>query len=340
MSYWSLSGRRVPHGLFSLTMHILITGGFGFVGGRIAVHLAHAGHQIILGTRHSIASPDWLPQAEVAKIVWDDEVVLERSCDGVDLIIHAAGMNAQDCNADPVAALAFNGLATARLVEAASRSSIKKFIYLSTAHVYANPLVGTITEKTCPSNLHPYATSHLAGEHAVLNASSHGGFKGIVLRLSNAFGAPMQKDANCWILLVNDLCKQAVETRALVLQTSGMQQRDFISLTDVCRTIEKLVIGHTELNPANVFNVGEGMSQSVLEMAKLIQQRCIKVLGFEPELKHKHVEFNEQHSSLNYRTDNLNSLGIDCKSSGYLEEIDSLLRFCQDIFSQKVLMHE
>jgi UDP-glucose 4-epimerase len=95
-------------------MHILITGGFGFVGGRIAMHLGQLGHQIILGTRHSIASPDWLPQAEVSKIVWDDEVVLERSCEGVDLIIHAAGMNAKDCNTDPVSALAFNGLATAR----------------------------------------------------------------------------------------------------------------------------------------------------------------------------------------------------------------------------------
>lgn len=336
MSYWNLYGRRVHLGLFSLTMHILITGGFGFVGGRIAMHLGQLGHQIILGTRHSITSPDWLPQAEVSKIVWDDEVVLERSCEGVDLIIHAAGMNAKDCNTDPVSALAFNGLATARLVEAASRSSVKKFIYLSTAHVYGNPLAGTITEKTCPSNLHPYATSHLAGEHAVLSASSHGRFQGIVLRLSNAFGAPMQKDMNCWMLLVNDLCRQAAETRALVLQTNGMQQRDFISLTDVCRIIEKLVIGHAELKHAHVFNVGEGISQSVLDMAKLIQQRCIKVLGFEPELQLKHGEFNEQHSSLNYRTDNLNSLGIDCKSLGYLEEIDSLLRFCQDKFSQKV----
>jgi UDP-glucose 4-epimerase len=88
-------------------MRILITGGFGFVGGRLAVHLAQVGHKIILGTRHSTASPEWLPHAEVAKIAWDDEVALERLCDGVDVIIHAAGMNAQDCATDPVAALAF-----------------------------------------------------------------------------------------------------------------------------------------------------------------------------------------------------------------------------------------
>jgi UDP-glucose 4-epimerase len=321
-------------------MRILITGGFGFVGGRIAKHLAEVGHQIILGTRHLIAPPDWLPQAEVAQISWDDEKGLERKCDAVDVIIHAAGMNAQYCGADPVAALAFNGLATSRLVAAASRASVRKFIYLSTAHVYANPLVGIITEGTCPRNLHPYATSHLSGEHVVLSASSRSEIYGIVLRLSNAFGAPMHKNVNCWTLLVNDLCKQAVETRKLVLHTSGLQQRDFISLTEVSYVAEKLV-DSDQFEQANVFNVGTGVSQSVLAMAKLIQQRCTDVLGFTPRLQHKQSGVDEQYPTLTYRTDNLNTLGISCKNQTSTVEIDKLLQFCQTSFNQtKSLVHE
>jgi UDP-glucose 4-epimerase len=315
-------------------MRILITGGFGFVGGRLAVHFAQLGHQIILGTRHPLTSTDWLPQAEVAIIAWDDIAALEWASCGVDVIIHAAGMNAQDCATDPLAALAFNGLATARLVAAASQASVKKFIYLSTGHVYASPLVGTITEEICPRNLHPYATSHLAGENAVLSASSRGEFQGIVLRLSNTFGAPMQKDVNCWMLLVNDLCRQAVETRKLVLQTSGLQQRDFIGLTEVCQVTERLVTGYTELKLANIFNVGAGVSQSVLEMALLIQQRCIKVLGFEPELLRKKSESDELYPKLIYRTDHLTSLGITTKSLGNIAEVDRLLQFCQSTFNQ------
>ena len=174
MSYWNRSGLKVRRGRFSLTMRILITGGFGFVGGRLAVHLAQAGHQIVLGSRNASSPPIWLPQAEVVQIVWEDDRTLEHCCDGVDGVIQAAGMNEQDCAAGPVAALDFNGVATARLIEAASRAGVKKFIYLSTAHIYASPLVGTITEETFPRNLHPYATSHLAGEHAVLSASSRG----------------------------------------------------------------------------------------------------------------------------------------------------------------------
>ena len=79
-------------------------------------------------------------------------------------------MNSQDCANDPVAALEFNGVATTRLVSAALSSGVKKFIYLSTAHIYSSPLVGKISEETYPKNFHPYATSHLAGEMAVLKA--------------------------------------------------------------------------------------------------------------------------------------------------------------------------
>ncbi len=334
MSCWSRSGLKVRLGLFSLAMRILITGGFGFVGGRLAVHLAQSGHQIILGTRHSKTSPEWLPQAEVAKIAWDDEEALERSCDGVNVIIHAAGMNAQDCATDPITALAFNGLASAKLVAAASRASVKKFIYLSTAHVYASPLVGVITEETCPRNLHPYATSHLAGEHAVLSASSRGKFQGVVLRLSNTFGAPMHKDANCWMLLVNDLCKQAVQTRQLVLQTSGLQHRDFIGLAEVSYVVEEL-IGYNLLEQAKVFNVGAGVSLSVIAMAQLIQQRCVKILGFEPELECKKAGAYELNSTLTYSINRLNLLGIGCKNLDNITEIDKLLQFCQVAFTLK-----
>ena len=314
-------------------MRILITGGFGFVGGRLAVHLAQAGHQIVLGSRNASSPPVWLPQAEVVQFVWDDDRSLERCCDGVDVVIQAAGMNAQECSADPVAALAFNGVATERLVTAATQVDVQRFIYLSTAHVYASPLVGTITEETCPRNLHPYATSHLAGEHAVLSASQRGQIHGIVLRLSNAFGTPMHKDVNCWMLLVNDLCKQAVQTRKLVLQTSGLQQRDFIGLTEVCRVAEYFSVGHSESKPTGVFNVGAGMSQSVLEMAQLIQKRCARVLGFEPLLQCVQEGVNEQHPPLTYQSDNLAAFGINSNGLDNTAEIDSLLRFCQTAFT-------
>lgn len=312
-------------------MRILITGGFGFIGGRLALHLAQAGHQILLGSRKVISPPTWLQDAEVKRIEWDDSHALELSCNGVDVVIQAAGMNAHDCATDPVAALSFNGVANARFVAAANRAGVQRFIYLSTAHVYGSPLVGTITEVTCPRNLQPYATSHLAGEHAVLSANHCGQIQGIVLRLSNAFGAPVHKDVNCWKLLVNDLCKQAVQTRKLVLKTSGLQQRDFVSMTDLCRVAEHLAVnGSTAQN--SIFNVGSGVSQSVFAMAQSIQQRCEQVLGFEPVIERVQGEADDLHPTLFYRIDNLAALGIKSDFLEKLEELDNLLRFCQQTF--------
>lgn len=334
MNCSSRCGLKALHGWDSLTKRILVIGGFGFVGGRLAVHLAQAGHHIVLGTRSSQKAPTWLPQATVAQIQWDNDIALEASCNNIEVVIHSAGMNAQDCLADPVAGLSFNGVATSRSLAAAIRAGVKRFIYLSTAHVYASPLSSTITEETCPHNLHPYATSHLAGEYAVLGANQREQIQGVVLRLSNTFGAPMHKNVNCWTLLINDLCRQAIQTRNLVLQSNGLQYRDFIGLGDVCRAVERLAGVHEEAIRCSLFNVGSGVSHTALAMAQLIQQRCLSVLGFEPELRRAQCRDGKQPPMLNYRADNLAALGINFDSSDNTVEIDALLRYCHSTFSR------
>lgn len=334
MNYWNPCGPKVHRGPFSFSMRILIAGGLGFVGGRLAVRLAHAGHRVVLGSRNAAAPPAWLSQAEVVKIDWEDAAALKRCCIDVDMVIQAAGMNAQDCATDPVAALTFNGVATARLVAAASGAGVRRIIYLSTAHVYASRLVGTITEESCPRNLHPYATSHLAGEQAVLGASQRGNIQGIVLRLSNAFGAPMNRNVNCWMLLVNDLCKQAVETHKLILHSGGHQQRDFIAMNEVCRAVERFVVANGDSCPAGIFNIGIGSSQSVLSIAQTIQQRCVQVLGFKPELQRKQDVKEDSFMPFTYDTSRLALLGAPLDSSNNIEEIDHLLRYCATTFNQ------
>ena len=309
-------------------MRILITGGFGFVGARLAAHLATRRHHIILGTRKLMNAPNWLPDAEVETINWENSKELEAICQKVDIVIHSAGINAKECLDSPVDALAFNGVSTTRLVGAAKEGGVSKFIYISTAHVYASPLVGNFTEESCPRNLHPYATSHLAGEYSVLNTNARQNFIGIVLRLSNTFGEPMHENINCWNLVVNDLCKQAVENRKMIIKTSMFQQRDFIGLDSVCQVVEHMAVNKFENNKNNIYNVGTGESNSIFQMSKLIQQRCDNIFGYKPEIEYKKEVNNKINYDLNYNINKIKSVGINVKNFNKIIEIDKILQYC------------
>lgn len=315
-------------------MRILITGGYGFLGARVAQYLQQCGHQIFLGARQASASPEWLPQAKVLQIDWKDGRNLEQTCAGIDAVIHAAGMNAHDCATDPVGALEFNGVATARLIDASIRVGVQKFLYFSTAHVYASPLQGSISEDACPRNMHPYASSHLAGENAVLNAAKCKKIKSMVLRLSNVFGPPAHNDVNCWTLLVNELCRQAVSDEKLTLRSSGLQRRDFVGIQDMCRAVSHVLGLNKEQIGDGVFNVGGAWAPRVIDMTELIQARCLAVLGFTPQIIRPESHGMEATHELDFRIDRLLASGF-ALSDNSVAEIDATLIFCREFFGYK-----
>ena len=262
-------------------MHVLITGASGLVGSRIAKHLSSKGIDLRLASRSHI--PYSLTNSSSFQLDWNSQESFDSACEDIDVCIHAAGLNAQDCDADPVAAFQVNGVGSARLRLAANRAGVRRIIYFSTAHVYRSPLVGTITEDCRTLNLHPYAQSHLAGESALYSYPDLTGPETLVLRMSNAFGAPLHPSANCWGLLANDLCKQAVLTRSLRLSTPGWQPRDFLPLSLVCSVTEQLLDTYIPSPTYHIFNLG-GSSMLVRDFAKFIQLQAANLFGEKPSL--------------------------------------------------------
>lgn len=316
---------------------ILITGGSGLIAGRMAQRLAGAGCFVKLGTRSSETFRLKEPSVDVFLIDWADDRGLRALCQGVDVIVNAMGMNANDCIKDPVGALTTNGVYTTRLLQAAVVSGVRRFIQLSTAHVYSSSLSGTITEMTCTTNPHPYASSHLAAEMALLWAAQRGGIEVAVMRLSNAFGRPVNSESPCWTLLVNELCRQAVELRVLRLRSSGVQHRDFVPMSKVCELISYAClvksIEELKVRPKDppVFNVGSGFSMSVREMAELIQERCQAVLGYRVELKSPETCPNECVTSLRFLSETLR-VPLRIELTDFISEVDELLIFCRASF--------
>lgn len=311
---------------------ILITGALGYLGGRVSKHLSeNPQNYIVLGTRNKyIKVPSWLVNGEVVELNVLDDKLLKSACKGVDILVHFAAVNEVDSLQDPENALRVNSLGTLKLLNIAINAGVKRIIYFSTAHVYGD-LVGTINEKTIPRPTHPYAITHRVAEDFILAAHDSNKIKGIVFRLSNGFGVPERPEVNRWTLIVNDLCKQAVTSKTLVLRSSGMQRRDFITLHDVGRAVEHAMALSERGCGDGLFNLGGEASMPVIDLANQISLRCEKVLGFKPDIVRPLPSKGDRADDLDYLMSKFKATGYTL--SGDLEdEIDETLRMCSDTF--------
>lgn len=312
-------------------MRVLISGAFGYLGARLAADLApRADCEMVLASRRPRIAP-WAPRAEVIGIDWSPNVDLRPVCAGVDVVIHLAGMNASESAADPATAIAFKRDGTARLVEAAAAAGARRFVYASTIHVYGSPLVGAIGEHTPAHPTHPYGISHRAAEDAVLAATAGGRIEGVVMRLSNVFGAPMESGGDCWSLLFNDLARQAVTTGRLVLRSDGRQRRDFVTAADACRATTHLAEMPSRQLGDGVFNVGGAWAPTVLQSAQWIAERVAQTIGTVPEVQVGAASEAGAGQLLDYRIDRLRRSGFELGSGSRDSELDRLVRFCASL---------
>lgn len=312
---------------------ILITGALGYVGGRLCEYLSGTGeYQLILTSRREHFGGR-LPFRDYRLVKMDilSDEDLENVCDQVDAVIHLVATNGVDSARAPQKAQEVNAVGTARLIEHLKESKIKKFVYFSTAHVYGSPLQGHITEKTLPRPVHPYAASHKVAEDSVLEAHRSGKFCGVVFRLSNGFGAPLWPEVNCWTLLVNDLCRQAVTSREIRLRSSGSQKRDFICLSDVCRAVSHALKLPAQSLGDGLFNLGGDNTMSIMEMTEKVAERCAQVLRFSPGIHREGSGPSEESPSLVYDSSKYQSTGYQLLNPIH-QEIDATLQLCQGAY--------
>mgnify|MGYP001158160858 FL=1 len=312
---------------------ILITGGLGYLGGRIANHLIQKQDTpIVLGVKDkNFKLPDELRNCKVIQLNVLSASDLKAACNGVTSIVHLAALNFQESQKDPQKASLINTEGTYELLRSAVKTGVKKFIYFSTAHVYRSPLEGNIDEttKTLPGN--PYASSHLEAEKHVLKFHSDNNINGIVFRLSNAIGRPMDKNVNCWMLAANNFCKQAILNQEIVLKGDPYQQRDFIPISHIERLTEEILDSSKIGYYGKVMNVGSEKSLSLLDLAKKISNRCKVLFGYEPKLIQNQESDKKTNDGLNYNCKDFKGLNIFSEKT-LEDEIDELLKFCKNFF--------
>ncbi len=305
-------------------MRILITGGFGYLGSRLAVYFTSKGHEVILGSRSQNISPTWLPESKVVQIDWSDSNLLMKACEGVDHIIHASGMNSYDSEKNPILALEANGLASAKLAYAASKTSVKRFIYFSTVHVYKTNLVGNIGEKNIPENLHPYATSKIAAEQSILGIASQSDLDCLILRLSNLVGPPAHKNVNVWNLLANDLCLKMLNKKRVYIN-NPFQLRDFVTISAFQEFMSKSLNMNFEIP---IINICSGESMTILAFSNLLKEVAEDLFGIKVNLYTDELLPSKYENDLNITS--MNPYPI--LNNRLRNEIQLLFHFCAENF--------
>ncbi|MCX2922188.1 NAD-dependent epimerase/dehydratase family protein [Streptomyces sp. NEAU-W12] len=171
-----------------MTVNLLITGGTGFIGGRItAAARQRADTRVRLLSRRTSAGnarPPEAPQAAhpspgapppTGTVPGDlaDPASLQGSCAGVDVLVHCASR----ITGDPESVTAVNDRGTKALVEEAVRSGVRRIVYVSTAAVHGRgPFRGVRPGEAPVAPVSATSRARAAAERHVLDAG------GLVLR--------------------------------------------------------------------------------------------------------------------------------------------------------------
>ena len=252
-------------------MNILITGASGFLGGRLSEHLFQCGHNISLGVRKKESLPLDTKFGSIREIDWRNKKSIQNACLEINCVIHCAAMNAADSQSTPLDSLAFNAGSTINLMNAANNAGVDKIIYLSTIHVYGKGLLGEVDEFTLPIPIHPYAISKKTAEDYLIAKNFQSGPKSIILRLSNCFGISKNLNESYLKLFVHDICRQAVLHNSIQIKSDYNFARNYITASDFCNTLERLIGLKSNESKANIYNLGDRML-SLEQMLGLIKK--------------------------------------------------------------------
>ncbi|MBE7480991.1 MAG: NAD(P)-dependent oxidoreductase [Polyangiaceae bacterium] len=260
-------------------MRVLITGAFGYLGGRIAEAMKQHGASVVLSGRRLPPAAEWVRKFELRLTELTDEAALQKLPLGVDVVLHLASLSPAASAADPAAAVAVSGLATRSLLAASRAAGVRRFLFASTASVYGPEAAGVVDEQSRIWPVDTYSAAHVVGEAFCqeLNRAVGRPFA-ICMRLANVYGAALE-DPRRTAPVHNDLCRQAATGTQIELATPGTQHRDFVWVEDVAQAAR--ILGGLDDGDVGepLYNVGGGMTLTVAALAARVAERAGRRLG-------------------------------------------------------------
>lgn len=251
---------------------------------------------------HECERPDYL-NADAELVIGDirDHDTVESALRGIDGVIHlAASVGVGQSMYDIASYVEVNELGTAVLLQALSKRPVSRLVVASSMSVYGEglarsgngqfvnpeprssaqlkraawelvddngkPLAPVPTpESKLPSLSSVYALNKYAQEQMALIVGKAYGIDAVALRFFNVYG-PRQALSNPYTGVLAIFASRLLNNRPPLVFEDGLQRRDFVHVRDVAQAV-KLAL-ETEQGAGQIFNVGSGVSRTILSIAE------------------------------------------------------------------------
>jgi nucleoside-diphosphate-sugar epimerase len=212
-------------------MRLLITGGTGFIGSRLALAAQKDGMAVIIaGQANTEAERRRLLEldrhgVQVMQGPLQDPAYAQRIVDGCGLVIHLAAAQHEANVADSYFE-SVNEEGTRTLLQASQKAGVERFVYGSTIGVYGDAPDSALNESTPPRPVNAYGRTKLRAEGVVQSFVS--GVQTSIVRISETYGPG---DFRLLKLF------KAIDRGRFFMIGSGLNRRQVIHVQDLVRML-------------------------------------------------------------------------------------------------------
>jgi dTDP-glucose 4,6-dehydratase len=266
-------------------MHILVTGGAGFLGSHLCDRLIHEGHNVVCVDNLITGSLQNLKELEreTRFRFQEHDVTIPFDFGKVDYVFHLASpASPVDYTVHGVATLKVGSQGTFNCLELA-RKYKAKFLISSTSECYGDPDVHPQTEEYW-GNVNPigprsvYDEAKRFAEAVTMAYHRYYGVDTRIVRIFNTYGPRLQLNDG---RVISNFMRQALSGEPLTVYGSGFQTRSFCFVSDEIEGILRLSRVQ-EHGPVNIGNPDEftilDCAQKVIEVTASTSKIAFKPL--------------------------------------------------------------
>lgn len=265
-------------------MKVLVTGGAGFIGSKVAQQLVDRGDEAIIIDNFNDYYDPQLKRDRVQEVIGDrkhilyegdirDEKLLEEifSKEGIEKVVHLAAMaGVRNSIKDPLLYEEVNVRGTMLLLEMAKKYGLKNFVYASSSSVYGNNTKVPFSESdTVDHPISPYAATKKATELIAHTYSHLYDIPTTGLRYFTVYGPWGRPDMALFLFVKNILDGNPID-----VYNHGKMSRNFTYIDDIVSGT--LTVLDADLK-CEVMNIGGDREETLLRFIEVIEENVGKV---------------------------------------------------------------